>query len=609
MALAVAMAEKLSHRGPDEAGSFLSTDRRCAIGFRRLSVIDPPGSHQPMTDKEAGITVAFNGEIYNFRTLRENLIRGGARFRTAGDTEVLLHLYREYGEEMVHHIDGMFAFVIYDAPAGKLFLVRDRLGQKPLWYAVTPQRLLFASEPKALLACGRLSGEESRCAISSYLASGYIGYPSSVWTQISKLSPACTMAATDSLGQPKRYWQPALLQEQPSSADWVDLVRKELSAAVEARMVSDVPLGALLSGGLDSSIIVALMSQAAEGGRAVRTFTAGFDEAEFDERPLARLVAKHCRTVHTELHVKPPSPDMIDRLVDIYDEPFADSSAIPTLLICQAAREYVTVALAGDGGDEVFGGYDRYRALHLAAQMSPAQYFFTRLAAGIVRPFASKAKRSGTGRLLRFADALPYPPAGQYYRYRSIFTTDDLSRLFTEDFAAAADIEKPEQDFLELYEQGDWPDEISRAQYHDLMDYLPNDLLVKADMASMACSLELRAPMLDHRLVSLGLSLPADMKISKRCGKMILRQAFGDLLPLEIFQQPKRGFGVPLAKWLREEFREVMLDTLLDRDFLNRGIFREKAIVGLMNDHLSGRDDHAERLWALLVLARWLARR
>jgi asparagine synthase (glutamine-hydrolysing) len=372
-------------------------------------------------------------------------------------------------------------------------------------------------------------------------------------------------------------------------------------------MVADVPLGALLSGGIDSSIVVALMCQAAGAGGGVRTFSAGFEDARYDERAAARLVARHCGTHHTELLVRPQPADALDRIVALYDEPFADSSALPTFLICQAARRHVTVALAGDGGDEVFGGYDRYRALHLARRMHPATYLAARLAARLLGPLAPRHERSRLRRFVRFASALPDPPSLQYLAYRRIFSASQLDLLLSDEFRRDAQPEAAAEWFCDLYEQGEFPDEVTRAQHHDLLTYLPDDLLVKTDIASMASGLELRAPMLDHRLVDLGLSLPVWAKVSRREGKVLLKEAFADLLPAEVFRRPKRGFGVPLARWLREDLRETLRETLLDGGFLDRGIVRGEAVAALIQDHLSGAADHQHRLWALLILARWLA--
>jgi len=604
--LACAMASKLTHRGPDEQGSFFSADGRCAIGFRRLSIIDPAGSAQPMSSADGAYTVAFNGEIYNFRSLRAELTGQGAVFKTNGDAEVLLHLYRREGLKMLEQITGMFAFVLYDPSAGRLLLARDRLGQKPLWYTVLSDRLIFASEAKALLVHPRVEKQIDRKAITAYLTMGYVPSPRCAWTGIRKLSPAHRMVVSAAGPRLERYWAAECGRLVGSRTELIELVRTSLTAAVEARMVADVPLGALLSGGVDSAIIVALMSRAAGRGGGVRTFTAGFQQQGFDERPAARRVARHCGTDHTELLVQPEPSQMLDRLVSMYDEPFADSSAFPTWLICQAARREVTVALTGDGGDEVFCGYDRYRALSLAETIGPSRYLAIRLAAAAVRPFASGDERSRLRRFLRFADVLREPFSVQYFVHRRLFGPDDLASLLTRDFASTVDIDDPMRWFCDLYEQGNLPNEPTRAQQHDLLTYLPDDLLVKADIASMAASLELRAPMLDHNVVNLGLSLPTSMKLGWMRGKRILREAFGDILPPEVFNRPKRGFAVPLGTWLREELLETLRQSLLDPALDRQGIFRREALEGLINDHLSGRADHRHRLWALLVFARWL---
>ena len=606
--IAGAMADRLGHRGPDEQGAFLSVDGRCAIGFRRLAVIDPVGSHQPMSTPDGQMTLAFNGEIYNYRELRLQMAAIGTPFETDGDTEVLLRLIGIYGLESVIRLTGMFAFALYDAQAGRLMLARDRLGQKPLWYAFTPDRIIFASEAKALLVHPHVTGDLHRQSVSHYLTNGYIQQPESIFDDILKLPPGHTLEISDRPARPERYWRPDWISLPSDRPKRVELVREHLQRAVNQRLVSDVPLGVLLSGGVDSSIITALTCQAAGQAGGVRTFAAGFEDAAYDERQAARQVAEHCGTEHTELIVRPDPETALDRIVEMYDEPFADSSALPTYLISQAAREHVTVALGGDGGDEVFGGYDRYRALHLADTMRPFGYMMTRLAAAMVRPFAHGGERSRLARFCRFAAALPLPPAQQYFGYRTLFNAEDLAFLFTDDFGGSMDLDAPKNWFCGLYEDPDVDDEVARAQYHDLATYLPDDLLVKTDIASMANGLELRAPMLDPRVVETGLSLPLADKVSRKRGKEILRDAFGPMLPPEVFDRPKRGFGVPLARWLRNELRQQMMDTLLDPAVDSAGIFRREALAGLINDHLTGKRDYAHRLWALMVFARWLVR-
>jgi len=602
--LARKMASTLAHRGPDEAGEYLCPQGRCAIGFRRLAVIDPADSHQPMTSADGAVTVAFNGEIYNYRELRSELRSGGASFRTAGDTEILLHMYRRHGRAMLPRLEGMFAIAVYDRPAGTLFLARDRLGQKPLWYSTLDASVLFASQARALLQCPDVNRAADAASISLYMSFGYIPAPHSIWSGLRKLQPGHSVVFP-AQADPEPFWSPNSKTCGSDSGN----VREVLRASVERHMVSDVPLGALLSGGIDSSIIVSLMAEVSGKAGGVRTFTAGFDDSQYDERRAAAAVARHIGTDHTEILIHPRPAEELDELVALYDEPFADSSALPTWHVCKAARQHVTVALAGDGGDEVFCGYDRYRALHLAATMRPPAYLATSIAAALLRPFAPKAERSRLRRFVRFAASLQQPFARQYLTYRGIFRPENLPRLFTPDFAAEIDLEAPGRWFMDLYEQAEADDEPGMAQRHDMLTYLPDDLLVKTDIASMAHSLELRAPFLDRGVVELGLSLPLERRLNRGRGKLALREAFADALPPEVFRRPKRGFGVPLARWLRGPLAETLCETLTDPSFLGRGIFRAEAIAGLVNDHLTGRDDHSHRLWALLVLARWLAMR
>ncbi len=607
--VAAHMAEVLAHRGPDESGQLLSPDGRCAIAFHRLSVIDVAHSHQPMSAPDGLTSVAFNGEVYNYRHLRDLLAGEGCSFATNGDTEVLLHLYRRDGLKMLDRLDGMFAFALYDAPAGRLMLARDRLGQKPLWYAGLADRIVFASEASALLRHPGVSGQLDRLSIMYYLTMGYIPSPRSAWAGIHKLEPGHYLCAGSALAAPVRYWRPEIIELPTSPAEQTEAVRNSVSQAVEARMVSDVPLGALLSGGIDSSIVVSQMAAIAGKTGGVRTFTAGFEDRRYDERPTARKVAERFGTDHTEIIVRPTPAKSLDAMVARYGEPFADSSALPTYEICKAARQHVTVALVGDGGDEVFGGYERYAAMDLAERLGPLSYGAFRLAGAICGWVAPHAERNRLRRLARFAAILPHPPSLQYFMLRRLFSPPDLPRLLEGEFFEGLDTDTPAKWFCELYEEPDLSAEMAYAQRHDVLTYLPDDLLVKADIASMACSLELRAPMLDHRLVSLGLSLPVGQKLRGRKGKAILRDAFRHDLPAEVLRGPKRGFGVPLRRWLREDLYETLRETLMDPWLHGLGIFRPEALAGLLSDHFSGKGDHSHRLWALLVLGRWLRMR
>jgi len=603
------LAERLVHRGPDEAGSFASADGRCAIGFRRLAVIDRAGSKQPMSTADGRVTLAFNGEIYNYRALRDELAAAGAAFRTRGDAEVLLAAVARDGVAAPAKLTGMFAFAAYDAQRRELLLARDRFGQKPLWYAVLADRVVFASEAKALLGHPDVGRNPSREAITLYLTIGYIPSPASAFEGAAKMRPGCWLRfGPDGAREDGCYWQPRADPVEGSQADVLRQVREGVTRAVRLRMEADVPLGVLLSGGVDSAIVTSVMAEAAGRTGGVRTFTAGFADGVYDERPAARRVARRCGTEHKELLIEPAGPEAVDAIVEMYDEPFADSSALPTYQVCRAARQHVTVALAGDGGDEVFGGYDRYRALRLAGGLSPLRYLLVQLAARAMRPFARGSERSGSRRLVRFAAGARLPFAMQYFYYRALFDAAELGRLLSAEMLERVDVEAPQRWFCGLYEDGEWDSEVSRAQCHDMRTYLPDDLLVKTDIASMASSLELRAGLLDHGLAAMGLGLSEELKFRRRRGKAVLREAFADMLPRETLWGPKRGFGVPLGAWLRGPLRSVLEEALLDKGFLSAGVVRPEAVIGLLNEHLSGRRDWGHRLWALLILARWLAR-
>ena len=620
LAVAGAMAARLAHRGPDEEGQYLSDDGRCAIGFRRLAVIDPPRSHQPLSLPGGRSVVAFNGEIYNYRRLRQELAADGVRFATEGDTEVLPALWERDGLAMLDRLDGMFAFAIHDARANRLLLARDRLGKKPLWYAQLDDRIVFASEAKALLAHPLLRPQVDPAAVGFYLCLGYVPAPRSIWRNIRKLPPAHSLLVEGGELTQRRYWALPRASEPMPTEQALERVRETVFLAVNQRLAADVPLGVLLSGGVDSSIVAALMAVAAAtgGGAGVRTFTAGFDESGFDERPAASAVARHLGTRHTELLVRASdAAGLLDRLVRQYDEPFADSSALALYLVCQAARQHVTVALTGDGGDEAFAGYERYRAMDLAQRMGPAAWAATKLAAMLAALVAPQDERSRLRRLIRFASAMDEVPARQYFAYRRLFAPWQLQRMMTPDFYEQSRPGDVAEWFTRLYEAGDpeaddldpggeFEDEVAYAQRCDLLTYLPDDLLVKADIASMAHGLELRSPLLDHRVVALGLSLPLECRLRGRQGKAILRDAFAHLLPPEVFERRKSGFAVPIDRWLRDELGGLLRQTLLEGPLAQAGWFDPRVLEGIIDEHATGRMDHRHRLWALLWLGRWM---
>ena len=597
------MARKILHRGPDEQQHRLSPDGRLAISFNRLAIIDPAGSSQPMATADGSAILACNGEIYNYKALRE---RTAYPYSTQGDMEVALAVLHRHGSEGLAELEGMFAMAYYNSSSGELLLARDRIGQKPLWIAQLTDRIVFASELKSMLEHPEVKQDLDPESILYYLTMGTIQAPRSIYKNIQKLPPATMLHVRQGRVRQETYWSPPIrCSKNPPTQEQI---QGQLKKSVSGHMLSDVPIGALLSGGLDSAVIVATMCELAGDPSQVRTFSAGFEDREYDEREDARRVAAHLGTQHTELQVVVNTEDMTGSIVDMYDEPFADSSAIPMSWICRAAREHVTVCLTGDGGDEVFGGYDRYRALQLADALPLHKYMLLRLAAWMARPFASGTDRSRIHRLVRFSDALIDPAPLQYFRWRSLFDPADLGRLVCGDFLSDMNPEGPMEWFTGLYEESEDETETGRAQRHDLLTYLPDAILRKTDIASMASSLELRAPFLDHKLVEMGLSLPIERRMDSKRGKVSIRELFRGVLPESTRVGRKRGFGVPLCRWLRGPLRDEMVDILTKRSFLEQNIINPEAIAGLMNDHLSGKRDQSHRLWSLMVLARWLAR-
>lgn len=576
-----AMAARLGRRDRADVAAWMSEDGRCAIGFV-----------SPALASDRRAAVAMVGDLLD---------------PPGCGAEELLALWRREGGEICTRLEGALALAIYDAEGGKLLLARDRLGHKSLWYAALPDRIVFATRAAALLAHPGVEAPVDPEAVGFYLTLGYVPAPRSIWRGVLKLPPAHCMTVTDAPAEPRRYWRLPETTEAIPPAQAVERVRQAVSAAVAERMAGGGSAGALISGGVDSSIVAALMAQAAGDAGGVKTFTAGFAESGFDERADAREVARHLGTDHREIVVSPAGTEgLLDRLVELYDEPLADSSALPTHLLCQAAGEHVEIALGGEGGDEVFGGYDRYRAMHLAGRMGPTRWALTKLAAWGAGWIAPHNERSRLRRLVRFASALDLAPARQYLAYRRLFSPGQLEALLERDFAAAAKVQQPGEWFTDLYEQGDYDDEPAHAQRHDLLTYMPDDLLVKGDTASTAAALRLRTPMIDHEVVSLGLSLPVGLKIRGRRGKAILRDAFAAMLPAAVLSRGKQGFAAPIGNWLRGELLEPLRRTLLDGPLVGRGWMSYLPLKRMIDDHRAGRADHRHRLWALLWLGRWL---
>lgn len=584
-----AMTDSLAHRGPDGRGTVIHEG--VGLGHRRLSIIGVKDGAQPMSDG-GQIWVSYNGEIYNHKALRAELEAEGCVFRTGADTEVLVHGYRRWGEALPRRLEGIFAFVIHDREQGRLLCARDPLGVKPLYLHLTPELFLFGSEPKAILAHPEAPHRPDLPALSLYARYGYVPAPYCAFEGLSQLEPGCCLRVEADAEARWRYWLPPAAGSGLHS-DAGGAFEAELDRAVGAQLMSEVPLGAFLSGGIDSSSVVASMCAQADLQEAPRSFTIGFSEAQYDESEHARRVAEALGSPLTVERVSMEALDLLDKLIDIYDEPFADSSAIPTYSLCEMTRRHVTVALSGDGGDELFGGYRRYQKLDSYGSLPPN---LRGLSGGLAALLPSTLP--GQGRLERLGLEL----AAQYDREISVFSEPQLKASFS---PALSEAER-EWSVAELYARAPSGGAVQRAQWADLMSYLPGDILTKVDRASMACSLEVRVPLLDHRFVEWGLGLPSARGFAGGRMKLALKEHLARRLPKEIIDRPKMGFGVPLTRWLKSAGGLAGLDQKLRARHPKGAYFspiRPGAIQALTAAH--GHVDHSQRAWSLLFLERW----
>ena len=589
------MGQVLSHRGPDGGGVHLAGP--LGFGMRRLSIIDLAGGDQPMPNEDRTIWAVFNGEIYNYRELTADLKARGHRFSSASDTEVLLHLYEEHGERCVEPLRGMFAFAIWDAPRRRLLLARDRLGIKPLYYAATPEGLLFGSELKALLQSPWLPRRIDRRGLMSYLQYGYVPDPHSILEGVAKLASGHTLLVEDGRpAAPRRYWSatPFFHDHGPvrGEAEAAGELWSQIEDSVRAHLVSDVPVGAFLSGGLDSSTVVSIMAK--EAGTQIKTFSVGFREDRYNELPYARQVAEWCGTSHHELLVEPGDLKVLDELLAGFDEPFADSSAIPTYLVSRLARQHVKVVLSGDGGDEILAGYERYRVDHQRRWLGMLGDLHL---GGPLRAMSRVLPVGGGKNILR---NLSRPRLQRYLESMSLFREESLRQVF-----GAGPVESYGLDPLADPDL----DPLSRLQDLDMKSYLPGDILTKVDRMSMANSLEARVPLLDHRLVEFACGLPVDLRMRAGTGKYLLKRALQGRIPAELLTRPKQGFGVPLEAWFSGSIRGFFRDQLGDGRRLE-GLGIARPAVGRLQQLFeeTGRRDYCDRLWALVVLDRSVQR-
>lgn len=593
-----AMCDQIRHRGPDDEGYHL--EGGCAIGMRRLSIIDLSTGHQPISNEDGSVWVVFNGEIYNYQELRRDLIARGHRFTTNSDTETLVHLYEQEGAEGLRRLRGMFAYAIWDSRRRRIFLARDRFGKKPLYYAVLPEGLYFASELKCLKTAG-VPADIDPEALRLFFHFTYIPEPWTCFRAVRKLPAGSWLTYDwDRTVRQGRYWQfPAPVTHTPpdfSEADACARLREKFDESVRIRMIADVPLGAFLSGGIDSSSVVASMARAS--AEPVRTFSIGFEESAFNELEYAAMVARQYRTDHHEIVVRPDAVDLVSRLVQYFDEPFGDSSAIPTFIVSEFARRHVKVALSGDGGDELFAGYDRFQTLERLRKFDQV-------------PRAFRAFISWT------AGCLPYSAYGKNYlhmlsrstaleRYfESNFAPWFLRReLLRDDWMLPADSAYLTRTLAQFLLPGQ-ADLLSQALYFETTQNLPGDMLVKVDRMSMANSLEVRCPMLDHELGEFAAGIPHGWKIRAGQGKYILLRALGDRLPPALLNRSKMGFGVPLSLWFRGALRAFLWDHLTSVEFAGRGIVSPEFVKQLLQEHDSRRRDNSHWLWSLLMLELW----
>jgi asparagine synthase (glutamine-hydrolysing) len=600
------MTSVLSHRGPDDKGIY--TEGHVGLGHQRLSIIDlSVAGHQPMSNEDNSIWIIFNGEIYNYEVLRKELITRGHVFKSHTDTEVIIHLYEDAGTECVHKLRGMFAFAIWDSKRQQLFLARDRAGKKPLVYAKLDRAFVFASEIKSLLQDPSVRTEINPEAMHHYLTYQYVPGPMTIFQSIKKLPPAHMLTLCNGEITIQQYWNISYAQkiELSSINGYIEQFMDIFREAVKIRLRSDVPLGAFLSGGIDSSAIVAVMSQI--GNQPVKTFSIGFEEADYNELQYAKKVANRFQTDHKEFKVKPNAINILPKLVWHYDEPYADPSAIPTYYVSQLTREYVTVALNGDGGDESFAGYERYVADRFATVYEKIPHFLReKIIKKAVNLLPYREYRwSLIRRLKRFINSIAEEPGQRYVQWLCYFTNEMKEKLYSPSFMQKVLLFDSVEITADMFNQSDAENLLEKTLFSDVMLYLPYDLLVKVDIASMANSLEARSPFLDQKVMEFAASLPANLKLRGMQTKFILKKAFESLLPKEILYRKKMGFGVPLYRWFRQDLKDIMYEVLLAKKTIERGYFQQDAVRQILDDHVAMRADHSYRIWALLFLELW----
>lgn len=606
--LLVRMCNSISHRGPDDEGQYYY--RNMGIGVRRLSIIDVQTGHQPIANEDGTIWVVLNGEIYNYPALREQLIRKGYKFRTRSDTECIVHLYEEYGEDCVQHLRGMFAFAILDQRKESLFLARDRLGIKPLFYCVTPRRIAFASEIKALLQDRTIATELDLTALDAYLTYTYIPAPLTIFSTIRKLEPGHSVRCTADDITIRRYWELHFEPDHARSAeDFSEEFLHLFDESVRIHLLSDVPLGAFLSGGIDSGMVVAFMARHCT--TPVKTFTIGFGGSVggyLDERVYARAVAERYGLDHQEFEVQPKLEDILDYVVTAFDEPFADDSVVPTYYICKIARQQVTVALTGLGGDELFAGYERYLGLALSASYRRLPRFVT---SGLIRPLVEHLPEHLGGHhsinhMKRFVRSADMEAPKRYQGFLAVLDRPAKKDLYSENLFQTAEKGMARELGTRHFASVDNTNHlIDRALQQDFNMYLPDDILALSDRLSMHHSLELRVPFLDHKLVEFCARIPASLKLRWGRKKYLLKKIASSFLPHGTLSHRKQGFESPMSYWLRHDLKNYAMELLSEKNLQSHGLFRAESVRRLLDDHFTGREANEKLLFALMVFQRW----
>ena len=619
------MCETIVHRGPNSEGLWL--DETVALGMRRLSIIDLVTGDQPVFNCDKSVVVMMNGELYNYREVRGELEKKGHKLTTKSDTEILPHLYEEYGDGLLEHVNGMYAFSLWDAKQKKLIIARDRFGEKPLYYGVFDAKLIWASELKAILAHPAVKPELDLNALRHYVSFDYVPAPMSIFRGIKKLPAAHVLTVENGEIRTRRYWDiswseraasAAGLLGNGSSTNWppahaggshfaaaAGSLRELLSDAVRMRLVSDVPLGILLSGGIDSSTVAAFAVQHAT--ERVKTFSIGFEEDSFDESKYARKVAKHLNTEHYEDKLSATTAgDLISEIGKWLDEPLSDASLIPTVLLSQFVRKHVTVALGGDGGDELFAGYPMYYAHTVAAKYKSVPAF---LRSGLIEPVVNALPVSTNNmsfdyKAKRFVRAAKFDDVERHHSWFGSFSIDQHKKLFSKEVIAQTDADIY-NGVRELVSKSDAKNVIEKMQYADINFYLAEDILTKVDRAAMSVSLETRAPFLDPRVGQFAASIPVEFKLKGKNGKVILKEAMKDLLPHDILHRPKKGFGIPIAEWLKGRLNPLMHEMLAPERLMKQGLFNADYVLQLIREHESSKASHHKELWTLLVFQLW----